>query len=240
MKQKTALFTFLWLCLTAILNAQIYNDFPRLHVSASGGLGFLSASGNSGMDNIVDKSVIDKATKDLRRATNLNGDVHYLFNGGWGLGVKYLFQKTSTNNPDVVMDVNDGLHYVITDIWEKDYVNFIGPSFFGITSLGRNNNLYFTSSLSAGYMWLRSEASVLFKNVLATSNNIGFNAELGLDYLFTPTLGLGINLGYLTSYFDKVKMTDGITTQEQNLTKEKRYNASNFHLSVGLRYYLNK
>lgn len=241
MKRKTITFTVLLLCLTTLLSAQIVEQkIPRFRISASGGLGYLIATGQDDISGVVNKDAIDKANRDLRLATNLNGDAHYLFDEGWGLGVKYLFQKTSAEANDIIVDIQDNAHYMIMDIWEKDYINYVGPSLFGYSPVGDNDNLFLTSSLSLGYAWLRSEASVLSQNVLVTGGNFGMNAEIGLDYLFSPSFGIGINLGYLMSYFSKVKMTDGVNTVEQTLDKDSRYNASNIHLSFGLRYYLNK
>lgn len=241
MKRKIITLTLLLLCLTASLSAQIAEQkSPRFRIGVSGGLGYLTASGQENVDGIVDKQITDKLNNDLRLATNLNGDVHYLFDAGWGLGAKYLFQKTSTEANDVIFDIFDAYHYAVTDIWEKDYINFVGPSLLGYSPMGSNDNLFVISSLSAGYAWLRSEASILNQNVLVAGGNFGMNAEIGLDYLFSPNFGVGVNLGYLMSYFSKVTMTNGISTQEQTLDKDSRYNASNIHLSIGLRYYLNK
>ena len=241
MKQKSFLLTLLMMCLTASLWAQMVEQkTPRLRISASGGLGYLTATGQVDISGVVNKDVIDKANRDLRLATNLNGDIHYLFEAGWGLGVKYLFQKTSGEANDIIIDIQDNRHYNVMDIWEKDYINFVGPSLFGNSPMGSNDNLFLTSSLSVGYAWFRGEGSVLNQNVLVTGGNFGMNAEIGLDYLFTPNFGMGVNLGYLMSYFSQVKFNNGISTQEHTLNKDERYNASNIHLSVGLRYYLNK
>lgn len=241
MKQKNITLSLLLLCLTASLSAQFVDQkTPRFRISASGGLGYLIASGQEDISGVVNKEAIDKANRDLRLATNLNGDAHYLFEEGWGLGVKYLFQKTSAEADDIIVDIQDNAHYMVMDIWEKDYVNYVGPSLFGYSPVGNNDNLFLISSLSFGYAWLRSEAYVLNQNVLVTGGNFGMNAEIGLDYLFTPSFGVGVNLGYLMSYFSKVKMTDGVNKVEQTLDKDSRYNASNVHLSIGLRYYLNK
>lgn len=240
MKQKSFLLTLLLLCLSASLLAQAEYKMPRFRVSASGGLGYLIASGQDDISGVVNKEVIEKANNKLRWATNLNGDIHYLFNGGWGLGAKYLFQKTSAEANNVITDIFDNRHYQVSNFWEKDYVNFVGPSLFGYTNLGNNDNLFFISSLSGGYAWLRSEGSLLSQNVLITGGNFAMNTEIGIDYLFHPNFGLGVNLGYFLGTFSKVKITNGISTQEQTLDKNSRYNASNFHVSVGLRYYLNK
>lgn len=239
MKRKNLLFTLLLLCLTTTLTAQMYNETPRFRVSASGGLGYLIASGQDDIAGVVNKEAIDKANKDLRLATHLNGDIHYLFNGGWGLGAKYLFQKTSAEVKDLIIDVNDGAHYQVTDFWEKDYINFVGPSLFGYYNIGSSDNFLLVSSLSVGYAWLRSEASVLSQNLLITGGNIGMNAEIGFDFLLNPNIGIGVNAGYFFSTFGKIKATDGTITQEQTLDKDSRYNAFNIHLSIGLRYYLN-
>ena len=69
---------------------------------------------------------------------------------------------------------------------------------------------------------------------------VDFLFSFHVDYLFHPNFGLGVNLGYFLGTFSKVKITNGISTQEQTLDKNSRYNASNFHVSVGLHYYLNK
>ncbi|HBG41343.1 MAG TPA: hypothetical protein PKC47_06635 [Petrimonas sp.] len=239
MKQKLFLPTLL-LCISVSLSAQTEYKMPRLRISTSGGLGYLIASGQKDISGVVNNDAINKANRDLRLATNLNGDAYYLFEAGWGPGIKYLFQRTSGEANNVIVDINDDAHYMVTDIWEKDYINFVGPSLFGYSPVGSSNNLFLTSSLSVGYAWLRSEVSALNQNVLVTGGNFGMNAEMGLDYLFTPRFGIGVNLGYLMSYFSKVKMTNGINTQEQTLDKDSHYNASNIHSSVGLRYYINR
>lgn len=241
MIRKNTLLLLLLLCVTASLPAQIVEQkTPRFRIGVSGGLGYLTASGKNDIDGAVDHKVIDKLTSDLRWATNLNGDAHYLFETGWGLGIKYLFQRTSSEANDVILNPYDAVHYVVTDIWEKDYINFVGPSLFGYSAIGGRENLFLTSSLSVGYAWWRSEASMLRQNVLVTSGNLAMNTEIGIDYLFHPDFGLGVNIGYFLGTFSQVTASNGITTQKQTLDKNSRYNPSNIHLSVGLRYYLNK
>lgn len=241
MKQKLIVLAIICLWISASTFAQTEYKTPRIRVSASGGLGYLVASSESAnINGVINPDAINSANKKLRWAKHLNGDVHYLLNNGWGLGAKYIFQKTSTEVNEVIIELDDYVHYGVANIWERDYVNFVGPSLFGYSTIGNRNNLILTSSLSAGYAWFRSEASVLSKNVLITGANIGMNTELGIDYLFNPNFGLGANLGYLLTTFSKITITDGMSTQEATLNKDMRYNASNFHFSVGLRYYFNK
>ena len=67
---------------------------PKMRIAASGGLGYLTASGQTDIRMIVNQRDIDKANNELRLAKQFHGDVQYLFDSGWGIGVKYLFQKT--------------------------------------------------------------------------------------------------------------------------------------------------
>lgn len=240
MKNKLLIAIILLTGITFSLSAQENHKTPKFRINASGGLGYLTASGQQDIKGVMNKDVLDKANKNLRLAKNLNGEFHYLFSERWGLGVKYLFQQTSAEANDIILDISDGYHYMVMDVWEKDYVNFVGPSLFEYYYLGNNDNLIFTSSVSLGYAWLRSEGSLLNQNFLITSGNFAANAEVGLDYLFNKNLGIGFNLGYLVGIFNKIKINDGSYTKEQKLNKDSQYNASNIYLSVGLRYYLNK
>lgn len=221
------------------LSAQSDYPTPRMRVSLSGGMGYLTATGKSQLDGVVNQDVMDKATKNLRIAKQLNGDI-YLLNSGWGFGVKYLFQKTSAEAKDLIVNEPYGNHYLVGDIAERNYVNFVGPSLLGYTRLGANNNIYLVSSLSFGYAMLRGEGSLFNHNILITGGNMAMNSEIGVDYLFHRNWGVGANLGFLLSSFNKVKVTDGIETKVQNLEKDARINLSNIYLSLGLRYYLNK
>src|SRR5690554_217128 len=246
MKQKILIVTFLLVGVCATLPAQVDNKIPRLRISTSGGMGYLTAKGKENMDGFINKEKINQLEDDLRWATHLNGDIHYLFRSGLGIGAKYIFHKTSGKAEGVItnyMEVSDyleQLHYTVTYMSEKDYINYLGLSLGAISAIGNSEKLFLTTSYSAGYMRWRSEGSLFYQNLLTTGGNVAMNAEIGLDYLFHPNLGIGANLGAFLGYINKIKITDGITTQEQKLDKESRYNASNIHLTLGLRYYLNR
>lgn len=212
---------------------------PKMRIAASGGLGYLTASGQTDIRMIVNQRDIDKANNELRLAKQFHGDVQYLFDSGWGIGVKYLFQKTSTELNNVIVDIFDGYHYLVTDLWEKDYINFVGPSLYGQLPLGVDDKFRLTSLVSVGYAWWRGE-SFLLQNTLIKSGNVGANAEIGMDYLFHPNFGIGVNLGCLLSYFDKISISNGLNSQSTTLDKDSRFNASNIYLSAGIRYYINK
>lgn len=240
MKLKLSLIAILLAGSLFSLSAQSELTVPRLRISASGGVGYLFAEGQETIGGVVSMEKVDKLNNDLRRATHLNADIHYLLKVGFGVGVKYIFQNTSGEASEIVIDPYDGIHYIVIDMGEEDYIHFTGLSIGTFSAVGNNQNLYLTSSLSAGYAWLRSELSMLGQNRLITGSNFAMNADIGADYRFHPRLGIGVVLGSFLGYFDQITITDGISSQEQKLDKNSRYNASSIHLSLGLRYYINR
>lgn len=233
MRYKSLTTIILVIGIVISVNAQENEKIPKLRISVSGGLGYLTAAGQ--------KDSGDSSNNDLSWVKNLNGDIHYLFHNNLGVGVKYLFHNTSSEAYDVILDI-DPQHYGVTDILEKDYLNFIGPSLISYKTLGKNNNIFLISSISVGYAWFRSELHTdeLFQNILISGNNFGTNVDIGIDYLFTSNLGIGVNFGVLGSFFRKIKISNGTFTEEVELDKNSQYNASNIYLSVGIRYYINK
>ncbi len=231
MKYKLLILIILLLGIIISTSAQEDYKTPKLRISASRGLGYLTALGQQDSG--------DTSNNDLRWVKNLNGDIHYLFHNNLGVGVKYYFHNTSSETDDVIVDI-DPQHYGVTDILEKDFLNFIGPSFMSYKTLGKNNNFLLVSTVGVGYTWFRSELYTLFQNLLLSGSNFGMNVDIGVDYLFIPNLGVGVNLGILTSYFRKIKISNGTFTEEVELDKNSQYNASNIYLSIGLRYYINK
>ena len=239
MKHKLTVLLILLISSIGIVESQTQLNINRFRISASAGIGYLFAEGEGEIEG-VSSNVTNDIYKELRWLTNLNGDIHYMINGNYGLGAKYIFQANSAGADNVIIDPYDGVHYLASDIWENDYLNYTGASFGGYTDIGNSGKLKLFSSLSVGYLWIRSEASVFNQNILATGGNFGMNFDFSLDYIFHPNLGLGFNLGTLYGVVYKVKLTDGSQTVEQKLDKNSRYNASNIYLSLGLRCYINR
>lgn len=239
MNQKFWCTVLLWTTIVVVATAQVAMRTPTLRFSASGGVGFLFADTDSDLDGVLTTAQTDQLYQSLRRARHLSGDIHYLFKDQYGIGIKYIFHHTSGEENEVLVDPGDNLHFIVIDLRESDYLNFTGLSFGGYSAVGKHKRIGLTSSLSAGYAFLRSELSMIGQQLLITGGNFAMNAEIGADYRFHPNLGIGITLGTFSGYFRKVKITDGTQTQEQKLDKDEQYNASNIHLTLGLRYYIN-
>lgn len=227
----------LWMTIV-VAPAQLAMRTPTFRFSASGGAGILFAEGNSEIEGVITTAKTDQLYQSLRRAKQLNGDIHYLITDQYGIGIKYIFHHTSGEAEEVVVDPGDDLHFIVTGLRESDYLNFAGLSFGRYSAVGKRKRIGLTSSLSAGYAFLRSELSLIGQQLLITGGNFAMNAEIGADYRFHPNLGLGITLGTFNANFRKVKITDGIRTRDQKLNKDEQYNASNIHLTIGLRYYI--
>ena len=237
MNQKFCFTVLLWMTIV-VATAQVAMRTPTLRFSASAGGGVLFAEGSSAIEGVITTTKTDQLYQSLRSAKNLNGDIHYLIKDQYGIGIKYIFHHTSGDAAEVVVDPGDEIHFIVTDLRESDYLNFAGLSFGGYSAVGKRKRIGLTSSLSAGYAYLRSELSMIGQQLLITGGNFAMNAEIGADYRFHPNLGLGVTLGTFNGTFRKVKITDGTNTREQKLEKDEQYNASNIHLTVGLRYYI--
>lgn len=240
MERKLLIVTFLLVGINASLLAQSGSSIPKFRFSVSGGLGYLTAIGKGEADNIINKEKIRQHDNNLRLLTNLNGDAHYYFKSGFGFGTKYIFHRTSATTEGVIYNPYDGVHYVVTDIKERDYLNYVGLSGSKIFAFGNTNTIFLTTSVSTGYMWWRSEYSMNYQNILATSGNIAMSADVGLDYMFHRNLGVGVNLGSFLSFLYNIKETNGMITQEQELESDSWINVSNINISIGLRYYINR
>jgi hypothetical protein len=222
------------------VSAQETYKHPRFRVSASGGLGYMIAKGTTSYGSgDINKEKIKKFERDLRWSPTFNADAHYLLDSDWGIGAKYIFATGSAEGEGFIFDPYDAVHYQVGDVSEKQFINYAGPSFYGSHSLGSNENLYLISSYSIGYAWLRDETSLLMTNMLTTAGNLAMNYEIGLDYLFHRTIGIGVNLGGFLCHFRKIKQTDGSQTQTTKLEKDDSINVSNINLTVGIRYYIN-
>jgi len=240
MKRKLLITVCLLVNLLFSLSAQTEFKTPRFRFSASGGLGYMIAEGNtSSTSSIVNTEKVKQFNDDLRWTPSLNTDVHYLFKD-WGLGVKYIFNTSSARTTDIIMDVSDNQHYVVGDVSENMYVHFIGLSVSGQQRFGNEDKFQFFASSSGGYARLRDESSMFMNNFLITGNAYGVNYEMGIEYFMNSNFSWGLNAAFFWTNFYKVKVTDGINTEVRKLGKKDNINVSNLNLNTGLRYYINQ
>lgn len=213
---------------------------PQWRFSASGGLGYKTAKGSSSDNTVVNKEKVTQFNNSLRWTPTVNADVHYLFKSGWGLGVKYIFNYSSANATDLIIDINDNAHYVVGDAFEKVYINYVGLSVCGNQWLDASQKYMLFTSGAGGYANLRDEGGMFMNNVLITGGTYAVNYEIGIDYFLNPSFAIGLNAGFFWANFYNLTRTDGIHSEKIKFDKNTNLNVSNINLTAGIRYYLNR
>jgi hypothetical protein len=74
--------------------------------------------------------------------------------------------------------------------------------------------------------------------MLITGKAYGGNTELGLEYSLAKNFSVAISAGLFQSTISKIKVNNGIKTQEIKLEKEQMEGLSRIDLGVGLKFYL--
>jgi hypothetical protein len=240
MKQKILLLLCTVMGSFSILSAQIEKPSPRLRFSTSGCLGYQTAEGNSSSTAFVNQEKIDKFANDLRWTKTLNADGHYLFKSNWGLGLKYLLNTSSSEAEDVIMAADDNIHYLVGNISESLYINYIGLSACSYLPLGIDRKMMLLFSVSGGYAHLRDESKIVMVNYLYTGGTFAANYEFGVDYCLNSHISLGVTASFFSGNFYTINVNDGFETKEVKLDSDTRINASNMNLGMGIRYYINQ
>lgn len=242
MKRLTIVFLLI-LQATTILKAQeVVNKTEKWRIGVSMGTGYLMASTKETAKAFEQLGVeYDKAKKGvdkLKWQLQFGGDIHYLFQSGWGIGLKYQYAQSDGNINDLVININgDGLTNVVGDINFKYLINYIGPSFFTKSRIGNSRRLFFTGLFSMGYSHLRIEQTTLDYPLLGTSSSAGLFTSLGLEYYLKQYVSLGCDLGVFGSSFKKIKYNNGYDTWKTDLG-DSSDNISNLNLSFNIRFYL--
>lgn len=243
MKHRFIFLFFLLLGTAVSISAQqssYETAIPKWRFSVSGGMGYSFVSGNSSNYNSLNADKMKKYEDDARWSSLLNADVHYFFKPDWGLGIKYLINRTSTSGNDFIEDIGDGRHYAIGNISDNVFLNYVGPSVAGYHKFGAEKKFMLFSAASIGYAHYRDEIKYINYNYLVTGNTVASTFEFGLEYFVKPSVSIGANIGYILANFYSIKTTDGSRTETSKLDSDNRLNASNVNLSLGIRYYLNK
>ena len=80
-------------------------------------VGVLFAESGSEIEGVITTAKTDQLYQSLRRAKNLNGDIHYQIKDQYGIGIKYI-STTHLVTPLVVVDSGDEIHFIVTDLHE--------------------------------------------------------------------------------------------------------------------------
>lgn len=115
-----------------------------------------------------------------RFGVGLGIDYQHLWRKCIGVGVNYMFYSTSFNHNPIVEDINMRMHY-------------IGPSFVGSWRLGRKWRA--DSSFGVGFsccIWTDNVIEWHRVDELETEYNIGILGQMGIEYMLSKTVGIGM------------------------------------------------
>lgn len=190
----------------------------------------------------ADPDDVDDFFKKFRRGYHFSADAYKIFANIWGVGVKYSVMA-SVAEQYMRFEAPDGLNLLHTDITNREYVNFIGGSFYAQHWFARAERLYVNANISLGCAFYRNEFETDFENYyfrvnrLDKGKTIGGGAEIALEYFPTPGISLACGVGCFLARFDRLSVTRGGITETVDLTGEDRRNVSRFDFSVGIRFY---
>jgi hypothetical protein len=178
----------------------------------------------------------DSYYRQMKLGWSGSASAHWFVQPGMGAGLQYRIFVSGASEW-VTLDPQDGVHLYYGQMKENLFLNYIGPSLKTVQSAGIDNRFRFTSSVSAGLLFYRDEASVLQSNVLVTGKAFGASFDLSGEYMITDHIALGIKTGIFTSRLKKITADDGTSRNTVELPKDQVENVSALDLSAGLRIY---
>lgn len=211
----------------------------KWRISLNGGIGYRLASTKETKQVMINQgyapSEVDNYFKSIKWGPKLSGQVHYLFNERYGVGIDYQFHQSSGTLSGTI-DPGDGWTLYYGTMEDKVYTNYTGLSFYSNEWLVPNK-LNFYAQTSVGITFFRQENLTLYAPVLLTGKALGVNLETGLEYSIQKNIALGFHLNYFQSTIKTITADDGTTTAEIELEKEMYEGLGRLDAGLGLRFY---
>jgi len=220
-------------CQTNALSSNFRFDF-------NGGFGYCLASQPEISTRDENYEAYTSFIHQLSWMKNLQTSLYYKLSKGSYLGLKYYFMNSSGSVKDIQFDTMDNHGIPVTligDLSEKQYVNYIGPSYMYADWLGYSKKWLCSYSLTTGYASYRCEEKNYMTNYLITSHSIGLGIDLGIDYFITKPLSVGVKTGLFIAKFTNIVDYNGVDTQNTTLDSKNAINLSNVNLSIGVSYH---
>lgn len=204
--------------------------FPKIRLNVSGGYSYARGGTNGGLPTKL-KDYQD----DLNSAGNITVDLtFFIFNHKNGLSFKYSRFATSGSISDVY-----------TDEGYFSYSDDISISFFGAgwtqRFISANGKMLLISTGSAGMLLYKDNGSVSLRSssnyeetltLEMEGTTFGINAAIGLEYLLSEKLGIGVEIAYIGGNLKTMKVNGSERT-----IREGGMNLFHFNFNIGLQYY---
>lgn len=217
------------------------HDSPesKLRFSLTSGGGYRVASTKEARNLMIREGVvsneIDSYFRQIRMGYKVAGQVHYLFNDLYGLGIDYQYHNSAATFHRT-LDPQDGVTLYYGEFSENVHTNYLGLSFLMQHYLNRGFKVY--GLVSSGLTFYRNENVVLTFPSLITGNAYGGNTEIGIEYFICRKVALALSAGFFQSTISQIKVTDGNTTQDVTLEDGMKEGLSRIDLGAGLKFYL--
>jgi len=219
-------------------------------IGIQGGGSYLTGSTANLENNLQnDIGVSKENAKDfynqMRTGFNLGASAHFLFRHSWGLGLKYLFFKTSAGTTFPASGISNPSEMFTVGMKEWQYVNSEGPSLLFRQWLDPQRKFSIEGEFSPLLVQYRDEIRydrnqfVLQRpSTLRKGTNWGANFALSCEYYLQPRWSIGVNVGYFYSEIRKVTLSSvGGTSQTIRLAPKDYVDISRLDYFLSVRYH---
>lgn len=210
----------------------------RWRISVTGGGGYRIASTKESRKNLenqgIPSSEINSYFKQVKTGAKAAAQIHYMIWENYGLGIDYQFHHSSGSLHGTV-DPGDTFTFIYGKFTDDIYTNYVGLSLYMQHWI--NPKFKFYSQVSSGLTLFREESVIIYTPLLITGKAYGGNSELGLEYFIGQKISLALSAGFFQSTISKIKVNNGLKTQDVKLEKEQMEGLSRIDLGAGLRFY---
>jgi hypothetical protein len=131
----------------------------------------------------------------------------------------------------------DSNNWYYGEMGEKNFINFVGPSFYTSTLFGRKKRYSIHTGYTIGPVFYRNESEAMRHQTLLTAVTLGQNLDLGLEYFIKPRLSILFDVSLFSSRLGKMTIETVGRKETVDLDKDDNNNLSRFDLSAGLVFY---
>jgi|GEM_PF-3231996 hypothetical protein len=221
------------LCMLASLLPGAAQELPNVRINITGGYSYFLKTELS--PEIGDKFIKDAAFRKVDRqgkwGLNVDGNAHYIFNNGLGVGAKYRFLLIDVSKTDLLVDIGDE-HYGVLSLSERNEIVFLAPSLMYARWLDQKGRFLGTGAFSVGYTYLESSGTVDEATAMFDGQNVGFQLDLGVDYFLTRNISVGLSTGYFYTRIKEVRVN--LSEKKTTLPEDSQPDLSNIKLNVSL------
>jgi len=211
----------------------------KWRIAVNGGGGYRIASTKETREQLQNQRIsdaeINSYLRQVKTGVKASGQVHYMVWENYGLGIDYQFHNSSGSLHGTV-EPGDTYTFIYGKFSDDIFTNYVGLSLY--MQYPFSPRFKFFGQISSGLTLFREESVIIYSPMLITGKAYGGNTELGLEYSLAKNFSVAISAGLFQSTISKIKVNNGIKTQEIKLEKEQMEGLSRIDLGVGLKFYL--